>query len=73
MYKLYQMTDNKYYARITSYIYSVWIPYFEPRLYKMLGFNMALIFYFAIVCETFMKLKRPSAFAARLQRKPQPE
>ena len=25
------MTDNKYHARITSYIYSVWIPYIEPR------------------------------------------
>ena len=30
MYKLYQMNDNKYHARITSYLYSVWIPYFLP-------------------------------------------
>jgi MFS family permease len=33
-------------------------PFFYVGL-SMLGFNMALIFYFAIVCETFMKLKRP--------------
>ena len=30
MYKLYQMNDNKYHARITSYFCSAWVPYAKP-------------------------------------------
>ena len=27
----YQMTDNKHHAHLTSYFYSLWIPFFETR------------------------------------------